>query len=193
MSTQQAATAAVAEPLTLEQRLDLHRRMAHSYHEGYTERAVQDGATYTDWVFSPKATYLSPYFGSEEIELATYPVSVRESATMEAVAYSVRFDNWGPADFLCWPSDQGFTMKTRFEGTRRSDGVAMGFFAYGFVDTDAAGRIIHWETHVNAEYDDFLDVAIGVRGPFPGRVEDYTAALGATLKEAGVALPRLDR
>ena len=175
--------------LTLLERLDLHRRMAESYHAGYAERSVQDGQTYTDWQFGPTATYASPYFGDEEIDLATHPISVKQSATMEAVAYSVAFDGWGPVDFQCWPSPDGFAMKTRFEGRRRADGVVMGFFAYGFVTTDTEGLITHWETHVSREYDDFLDVAIGVHGPFVGKADDYMAALGATLAKAGVTLP----
>lgn len=185
--------ATTSAALTVAQRLDLHTRMAESYHQGYAQRSVQEGQTYTDWVFAPTATYSSPYFGSEVIDLTTHPISVRESATMEALAYSVRFDNWGPVDFRCWASDHGFAMKTHFVGTRRSDGVAMGFHAYGFVDTDDQGRITHWETHVSGEYDDFLDVAIGVHGPFSGSADAYLAALGATLAEAGVRLPTSGR
>ncbi|MCC6496721.1 MAG: hypothetical protein IT193_10750 [Propionibacteriaceae bacterium] len=178
-------------PRSLQERLDRHRRMAESYHQGYAKRSVQDGETYDEWVFAPEATYASPYFGSETIDLVTHPISVRESATMEAVAYSVRFDNWGPVDFQAWPSDRGFAMATRFEGARRTDGVVMGFHAYGFVDTDQDCRITHWETHVSRDYDDFLDIAIGVHGPFTGDAADYLAALGATLAEAGVKLPGL--
>lgn len=110
---------------------------------------------------------------------------------MEAVAYSVAFTGWGPVDFQCWPSDQGFAMKTRFEGTRRSDGEKMGFFAYGYVITNVIGEITRWETHVNRDYDAFLDEAIGVHGPFEGRADDYMDALARTLKRAGVELPRM--
>lgn len=109
---------------------------------------------------------------------------------MEAVAYSVRFDNWGPVDFQSWPSDRGFVMKTRFEGVRRTDGVVMGFHAYGFVDTDRDCRITHWETHVSRDYDDFLDIAIGIHGPFTGDAADYLAALGATLPKPRLPFPR---
>jgi hypothetical protein len=137
----------------------------------------------------PEAVYWSPYFGSQVIDGAKHPDSVRESATMEAMAYSVRFSGWGPVDFRSWPSDLGFAMRTKFEGRRRADGIVMGFFAYDFVETDALGRITRCETHVNREYDDFLDVAIGVHGPFNGRADDYTRALANTLQEAGVELP----
>lgn len=165
--------------------------MAESYHQGYARHSVQEGETYAEWVFSPVAQYWSPYFGSEVIDLASHPISVKESATMEAVAYSVRFEDWGPVNFQSWPSDQGFAMKTRFEGRRRSDGVVMGFFAYGFVETDPEGQITRWETHVSREYDDFLDIAIGVHGPFSGRADDYLNALRATLAEAGVEPPAI--
>ena len=176
--------------ITPADRVGLHRRMAESYHAAYQDRAVQDGETYTEWVFAPDAVYWSPYFGTEVIELATHPVSVQESATMEARAYGVRFSGWGPVRFESWPSDDGFAMKTRFEGTRASDGVSMGFFAYGFVRTDSQGRITRWETHVSREYDDFLDVAIGIHGPFDGKADAYLEALARTLNTAGSGLGR---
>lgn len=177
---------------SLAERIELHRRMALAYYGAYQGRDVQDGQTYAEWRFAPEAVYWSPYFGTEEIELATHPVSVQQSATMEAVAYGVRFTDWGPASFECWPAEDGFAMKTRFEGHTR-DGVLMGFFAYGFVRTDDQGRIVRWETHVSRDYDDFLDVAIGVHGPFQGKADDYLAALSRTLAEAGISLPKMSR
>ena len=177
--------------LELTERLALHQRMAESYRDAYRSRTVQAGDTYESWVFSPDAVYWSPYFGSEVIPLAEHPISVQESATMEAVAYSVAFKDWGPVDFRAWAADHGFVMKTRFEGRRRVDDVVMGFFAYGFVETNDQGRIIRWETHVSREYDDFLDVAIGIHGPFGGRADDYMDALGRTLAKAGIDLGSL--
>lgn len=178
-------------PLTLEERIERHRRMADSYRRAYAERTVQDGEAYEAWTFSEDATYWSPYFGSEVIPLSDHSISVQGSATMEAVAYSVKFDGWGPVDFSSWPSDSGFAMKTRFEGRRRSDGETMGFFAYGYVLTDELGRITRWETHVDRDYDAFLDEAIGVHGPFGGRADDYMEALARTLQRAGVELPQM--
>lgn len=170
--------------LTPADRVELHRRMAESYHAAYQRNTVQAGQTYAEWVFAPDAVYWSPYFGSEVIPLATHPVSVQESATMEAQAYGVRFTGWGPVVFESWPSEEGFAMKTRFEGRRTSDGVLMGFFAYGYVRTDSQGRIERWETHVSREYDDFLDVAIGIHGPFNGQADAYLEALAKTLNTA---------
>lgn len=184
-----ATTTDPLDSLSLAERIERHRSLAESYHQSYAERSVQQGATYAEWVFADNATYASPYFGSELIDLTVHPISVQESATMEALAYSVRFDNWGPVEFQCWPSDAGFAMKSYFVGNRRSDGVAMGFHAYGFIDTDEQCRITHWETHVSREYDDFLDVAIGVHGPFNGQAEHYMSALAATLAQAGVPVP----
>jgi hypothetical protein len=176
------------DPIAIAERVALHQRMAESYRDAYGRHAVQEGDTYSEWTFAPDAVYSSPYFGSEVIELATHPISVRQSATMEALAYSVTFEGWGPADFASWASDHGFAMKTRFEGRRRSDGVVMGFFAYGFVETNASGEITSWQTHVSREYDDFLDVAIGLHGPFDGRADDYMEALGRTLANAGLTV-----
>ena len=67
-------------------------------------------------------------------------------------------------------------MKTRWQGTNRHDGVEMGFYSYSFVDTNDDGEVTRWETHVNDEYSAFLDVAIGVHGPFHG-TDEYVEAL----------------
>jgi hypothetical protein len=175
--------------LTLAERIALHRRMAESYHAAYAKKAVKDGATYTEWKFADNAVYWSPYFVSELIHLKEHPISVSTSATMEAKAYSLKFADWGPAEFKCWPSDNGFVMKTLFQGHTK-DGKEMSFFAYGFVETNDQGEITRWETHVNGDdYGPFLEVAIGVRGPFNKNPNEYMEALARTLKAAGVSLP----
>jgi hypothetical protein len=155
----------MSHTFTLEDRIALHRRMAESYHTAYARKAVKDGATYEEWKFADDAVYWSPYFGNELIQLSKHPVSVSTSATMEAKAYSLRFPDWGPVEFKCWPSDNGFVMKTLFEG-HTQDGTTMSFYSYGFVETNDQGEITRWETHVSEEYSAFLDVAIGVHGPF---------------------------
>ncbi len=174
--------------LTLEERIELHRRMAMSYYSAYDKKAVKDGATYDEWKFADDAVYFSPYFGDNLIELRTHPMSVKTSATMEALSYSVTFPDWAPLSFKCWPSDNGFVMQSHFGGHTK-DGKFMDFFAYGFVETNAEGLITRWETHVSPEYNDFLDVAIGVHGPFKQGPEPYMAAVAKKLKEAGISLP----
>lgn len=174
--------------LTLEERIALHRRMAESYHSAYDKKAVKDGATYEEWTFADDATYWSPYFGKGLIHLRTHPISVTNSATMEAKAYSLKFPDWGPIEFECWPSDNGFVMKTLFSGHTK-DGIEMSFFSYGFVKTNDKGEIKHWETHVSEDYNAFLDVAIGVHGPFDDNAALYMEALARTLKEAGLSMP----
>jgi hypothetical protein len=66
------------------------------------------------------------------------------------------------------------------------DGTAMGFYSYSFVDTNDKGEVARWETHVNDEYSAFLDVAIGVHGPFHGHTE-YVEALRRRLAQAGIS------
>ena len=174
--------------LTLEERVDLHRRMAESYHNAYNEKAVKEGATYNEWVFADDAVYFSPYFGQGLINLKEHPVSVTASATMEAKAYSLQFPDWGPEQFKCWPADNGFAMQTLFSG-HTQDGVKMSFYAYGFVETNESGEITRWETHVSEDYNAFLDVAIGVHGPFDNDATAYMEALDRTLKKVGIELP----
>jgi hypothetical protein len=174
----------MSKKLSLEERITLHRRMAESYHIAYAKKTVKDGGTYEEWKFANDAVYWSPYFGNELVQLSTTPISVADSATMEAKAYSFKFPDWGPVDFKCWASDNGFVMKTLFEGHTR-EGTKMSFYAYGFVETNDQGEITRWETHNNAAYDDFLDVAIGVHGPFLDGCDPYMEALDRALKEAG--------
>ena len=65
----------------------------------------------------------------------------------------------------------------------------MSFYSYGFVETNDQGEITRWETHVSEEYSAFLDVAIGVHGPFRESADPYMEALTQTLQEADVSLP----
>jgi len=174
--------------LNLEDRIALHLRMAECYHNAYDRKAVKDGATYDNWKFADDAVYWSPYFGKELIYLSNHPVSVSTSATMEALAYSLKFPDWGPVEFKCWPSNNGFVMKTLFEGHTQDD-IKISFYSYGFVETNDYGEITRWETHVSEDYNKFLDIAIGVHGPFINNDSDlYMEALARTLKEAGFYL-----
>ncbi|MBN1952202.1 MAG: hypothetical protein JW801_13460 [Bacteroidales bacterium] len=173
--------------LSLYEKIVHHRRMAESYFNAYSKKVVKDGATYDEWKFADDAVYWSPYFGNHIIKLKDHPISVQKSAHMEALSYSMVFPDWGPVDFKCWPSDRGFVMKTHFVG-HMADGKEMGFFAYGFIETNDYGEIIRWETHVNEDYSAFLDVAIGVRGPFLENANDYMEAVAKALQRAGVEM-----
>ncbi len=174
--------------MSIEERVAHHRRMAESYAQTYLRRGVQEGETYEAWKFAPDATFASPYFTGEGvlISLAAAPADAGKVATMEAKAYALKFPDWKPASFVYWPADNGFAMKTRWEG-HAADGTTMGFYSYGYVTTNDKGEIAHWETHVNSEYDTFLDYVLGVHGPFHGYTE-YTDALVRVLMQAGVAL-----
>ena len=156
----------------------------------YDKKAVKDGAVYDVWVFAPHAEYWSPYFGNNMIDLQENPVSVEDSATMEALSYSVELEGWGPIDFESFPSVEGVAWKTHFGAHRKRDGEFMDFFAYSFVRTNEYGEITHWETHVNAAYNDFLDVAIGEHGPY-NDANLYMAAVMKKLQSAGIDLAAL--
>lgn len=173
--------------MKIEERVALHRRMAEGYRDAYLRQGVQEGESYEAWKFAGDAVYASPYFtGDEVLLLSEVAVDAARSATMEAKVYALKFSDWKPADFRCWPADNGFVMKTRWEGHLKDDGRKMGFYSYGFVDTNEKGEITRWETHVNDEYGPFLEVAIGVSGPFKGN--EYMDALSRCLDEAGVSV-----
>ncbi len=174
--------------LNLEERLALHRRMAEAYRNAYLRQGIQEGEAFIDvWTFAADAMYASPYFtGDQAFLLSEFPEESARASTMEAKAYSLTFPDWKPADFKYWPADNGFVMKTRWEGLTK-DGTKMGFYSYSFVETNDDGEVTRWETHVNDEYSPFLDVAIGVHGPFHG-TSAYVEALERCLAAAGVSV-----
>jgi hypothetical protein len=173
--------------MTLDEKIAHHRRMAEAYRNAYLSQGVQDGETYEAWKFAEDGVYASPYFtGDEVFPFSEFPADTALAATMEAKAYSLTFPDWKPASFKYWTADNGFVMKARWQGTT-TGGVGMGFYSYSFVNTNDAGEVLRWETHVNDEYSPFLEVAIGVSGPFHGTGE-YVEALHKCLKKAGVTV-----
>lgn len=124
------------------------------------------------------------------IDLKAYPMSVRKSATMEALSYSVTLPDWKPLGFKCWPSDNGFVMQSHFGGHDK-EGIMHDFYAYGFVETNEKCEITRWETHVSPEYNDFLDTVIGVHGPFKNGAEVYMEAVGKKLAQAGIDIRKM--
>ena len=170
------------------ERIDKNRRIAEAYYAAYNKQAVKDGAVYDEWIYAPHADYWSPYFGNGTIDLETNPISVEDSATMEALSYSIEFREWAPVDFECFPAVNGVAWKTHFGGYRKSDGVFMDFFAYSYIHTNEYGEITHWETHVNSDYNDFLDVAIGEHGPYKESADDYMRAVMKKLAAGGIDL-----
>lgn len=176
--------------LSNEERIANNAAIADSYYHAYDKKAVKDGAVYDVWVFAPHAEYWSPYFGNSMIDLQENPISVEDFATMEALSYSVEFENWGPVDFESFPSIENVAWKRHFGGYRRRAGKFMDFFAYSFIRTNMYGEITHWETHVNCNYNDFLDVAIGEHGPYSD-ANVYMAAVMKKLASAGIDLASL--
>lgn len=179
--------------LTLEQRVALHRRMAESYGNAYIAKRVGEGATYLEsgqqeaWKFADDVVYSSPYWTQDKAHpFSKFPMPVHDYATIEARAYTVNVPDWGAVDFKCWPADNGFVMKLRWEGHKKKDGKKIGFYSYSFVETNEYGEVTRWETHVNKEYDDFLDVAIGEHGPYADH-RPYIETLRRVCREGGLS------
>ena len=173
--------------MTPEERIAHHCRMAEGYRNAYLDKGVWDGEEYEAWQFAEDGVYLSPYFtGDQVFPFSEFPTDTAKAAMMEAKAYSLNFPDWRPTDFKYWSAVNGFVMKTRWEGHTK-DGTRMGFFSYSFVDTNAEGEVSRWETHVDDEYSRFLEVAIGIAGPFNGTSE-YVDVLERFLENAGVAI-----
>ena len=51
------------------ERIERNRQIAESYYSVYKRKEVKDGAIFESWVYAPHATYWSPYFGNEKIDL----------------------------------------------------------------------------------------------------------------------------
>jgi hypothetical protein len=171
--------------MKLEDRIAMHRGMAESYGNSYKKREAKEGADkWASWNFADDAVYFSPYFtGGLLMPLRDFTadrsMDVSVFATMEARAYTGQFPDWGPVEFKYWPSDNGFVMKTLFQGHTK-DGKEYRFWAYGFIETNEQGLITRWETHVNGEeIGPFLEVAIGARGPFNGPTAYFQALIDA--------------
>ena len=110
--------------MKLEDRIAKHRRMAEAYRDAYTSHDVHGGGQYAEWVYAADAIYSSPYFtGDQVFEFKDFPADTAQAATMEAKAYSLTFPDWKPASFNHWPADNGFVMKTRWQGTTGAKGL----------------------------------------------------------------------
>ncbi len=177
--------------LNTDQRIERNRQIAEDYYKAYDKKAVKDGESYASWIFADNATYWSPYFGMDEVDLSENPVSVADSATFEALSYSIEFPDWAPVDFEVYPSVDGVAWKTHFAGHQKDTGKYMDFFAYSYANTNEYGEITHWETHVNSDYNDFLDAAIGTHGPFKNGSGPYMQAVYQKIKSAGIDMSDL--
>lgn len=176
--------------VNIEDRVTKHRLMAEAYRDAYWRRGVKEGEKYEEWKFAENAEYWSPYFtGNIVIKLGGMVVDVATYATMEAKSYSVKFPDWGPVDFNCWPSDNGFVMRTLFRGHHADSGEEMSFYSVGFVETNDEFEITSWQTFVNGdEFSPFLEAAIGVRGPFVNGHEEYFEAVNRHLQKHGLSM-----
>lgn len=97
--------------LNQQERLDLNKKLALSYCNVYTKHEVKDGEEF-DWKFSENADYGSPYFGNCTIDLHKNPISVSNSASFEALAYSIEFPDFGMIDFDYWAAVDGCAWKS---------------------------------------------------------------------------------
>ncbi|RUP01797.1 MAG: hypothetical protein EKK34_27340 [Mycobacterium sp.] len=171
--------------MNLQERIAHHGRMAEAYRDAYLRQGVQEGEAFAEaWTFAEDGVYVSPYFtGDQVFRFSEFPEDTARASTLEAKVYSLSFPDWKPSDFKYWPAANGLVMKTRWEG-HTTDGVQMGFYSYSFIETNDAGELTRWETHVNDEYNAFLDIAIGVHGPFQGTSE-YVELLELRLAKSG--------
>ena len=164
--------------------------MAEGYHAAYERQHERKEAIYSkEWTFADEAVYFSVYFtGGRAVPIGelskSHGMSMTDAAALEAKAYSAALPDWGPVEFKCWPSENGFVMRTRFGGHTKA-GVMMSFHMMDFVETNELGQITYWETFCDGEeFGPVAELAIGVRGPFPDAFT-YWGALEKRLRELG--------
>ncbi len=127
---------------------------------------------------------------AESYHMAYVQQDVQDGATYDEWKFAPHaIPDWAPLDFKCWASEDGFVMQSHFGGHDK-DGVLHDFYAYGFVNTNEDDEIVHWETHVSPEYNDFLDFTLGVHGPFKHGAGEYMQAVGKRLAQAGMDLDK---
>ena len=165
--------------------------MAEGYHAAYERQHERKNATYSkEWSFADDAVYFSLYFtGGKAVSIGELSksngMSMTDGATLEAKAYSAVLPDWGPVEFKCWPSENGFAMRSRFAGHTK-DRIMMGFHMIDFVETNDLGQITYWETFCDGEeFGPVAELALGVRGPFRD-VFTYWGALHKRLEELRV-------
>ena len=175
----------------VEDRVAKHRRMAEAYRDAYKRLVVKDGEKYEEWKFAEDAIFWSPYFTGgrkNTVKLGGMVVDVATYATMEALSYSVKFPDWAPKEFNCWPSENGFVMRTHFAGHHVDTGEEWSFYSTGFVETNENFEITNWQTFVaDYDYGVFLQEAIGSKGPYINGHEEYFEAVDRHLKKNGLA------
>jgi hypothetical protein len=178
--------------VTLEERIDLHRRMADGYHDAYANH-LQRGRVQLppEWKFSDDATYGSTYFGSWEGapigKMVNRPgVTISDGADRELKVYLAGIPDYRAVEFQGFPSPEGFATRTLFKGTTVR-GLKVSSWTLDFFRTNDEGLITRWETFVDsAEFGPIIEAAVGVSGPFES-FEAYWRILGRRVKELGLA------
>jgi hypothetical protein len=142
--------------MNIEERLAHQRGMAEAYRDAYLHQGVQNGEAFADaWKFADDAVYVSPYFTGDQV----FKFSEFPEDTARASTMEAKVYSLNFPDWK--PAD--------FKYWPAENGVVMK---------------TPWKGHSN-EYNAFLDVAIGVHGPFHGTGE-YVEVLELCLKRAGV-------
>jgi hypothetical protein len=157
--------------MTLEERVELNRRLAECYHDAYRLQQERGRTDLDMWKFSDDAVFYMPYFTGGDVVpmglfLKTAGISLSDLADMEQKAYSKILPDWHNVEFLAFPSDIGFAFRARMEG-HDQHGRKYSFHACDFLLTNDEGQITRWETHMDdSEFGPVVELLTGQRGPF---------------------------
>jgi hypothetical protein len=153
------------------ERITLHRRMAESWYDGYRLFPERQELILSDeWRFTDEAVYWSPYFSGGRIhpvgKFFKTGLTFASGGSMETSVYAAKMPDWRPVEFICWPSENGFAMRSRYEG-HTADGVRMTAHIVNLVLTNPDGLIDRYESHLDThEFGPIAEVVLGVPGPF---------------------------
>lgn len=156
---------------TIEERVELNRKLAYVYRDGFRDQQEAGRTNLDAWVFAPDAVFFMPYFtGNEVVPMGGFlqeaGITLSDLATYEAYAYSKVLPDWHNVEFHAFPSDVGFAFRARMEGHDKT-GKLYSYNACDFFYTNEEGQIARWETHMDdSEFGPVLELLMGQRGPF---------------------------
>ena len=173
--------------MSIENRIAMNRHIAEGYRNAYMKKAVAEGENYDGWSFAADAEYVSPYWTNDEIWIISeLPIDALKTATMEALAINIVYDDWIVVDCQIWAAEDGFVMKNKWTATHKRDRSSWSYYSYTFARTNAQGQITRWETHVNDQYGPFIAEVIGTAGPFATQ-SHYMDPIAAVLDKNGIS------
>jgi hypothetical protein len=146
-----------------EDRIALHRRMAHAKWEAYAKAPETNHISYGDeWIYAPDAVMMCPLFNGGATQTMA---NLASDEVLEALAryapdgdmLTPEFRMWWKylpdfrlaTPFECHSADWGFAVHDTYAGTR-PDGTVLELHEWDYVWTNDDGHITRWDWFVDS-------------------------------------------